>query len=124
MNRRLMILGFLGLVGLGAAMPSPAMAYTDRDYCREYTRTVTIGGRPEHAYGTACLQPDGQWLIVSEGGRQASYDRGRDSGPSRVIYIQDTRKPYGYYKYPSYKKHDDHHHGHKRRYDDNDRHRR
>ena len=123
MNRRLMILGFLGLVGLGA-MPSQAMAYTARDYCREYTRTVTIGGRPEHAYGTACLQPDGQWLIVSEGGR-AVYDRGRDSGPSRVIYIQDARKPYGYYKHPSYKKdsHRHHNHHHKKRYDDNDRHR-
>lgn len=28
---------------------------------REYTTTVTIGGAPADAYGTACLQPDGSW---------------------------------------------------------------
>ncbi|HAC59435.1 RT0821/Lpp0805 family surface protein [Parvibaculum sp.] len=34
-------------------------------YCREYSQTVYIGGRPESAYGTACRQPDGSWQIVS-----------------------------------------------------------
>ena len=34
-------------------------------YCREFLQDVTIGGRNEHAYGTACRQPDGAWKIVS-----------------------------------------------------------
>jgi hypothetical protein len=29
---------------------------------REYQTTVTIGGKPRKAYGTACLRPDGSWL--------------------------------------------------------------
>lgn len=35
-------------------------------YCREYTATAVIGGRPVPTYGTACLQPDGSWRIVSQ----------------------------------------------------------
>lgn len=34
-------------------------------YCREYQQTITVGGRREDAYGTACQQPDGSWEIVS-----------------------------------------------------------
>jgi surface antigen len=33
--------------------------------CREYQTTVTIGGKQEQAYGTACRQPDGSWKMVS-----------------------------------------------------------
>jgi|GEM_PF-1308548 len=36
-------------------------------YCREFRQTVTIGGRTEEAYGTACRQPDGAWEIVATG---------------------------------------------------------
>ena len=34
------------------------------EYYREFQQTVTIGGRPENAYGVACRQPDGTWQIV------------------------------------------------------------
>ncbi|HXV23037.1 MAG TPA: hypothetical protein VED46_02145 [Alphaproteobacteria bacterium] len=34
-------------------------------YCREFQQVVTIGGRSERAYGTACQQPDGSWQVVS-----------------------------------------------------------
>jgi surface antigen len=34
-------------------------------YCREYQQTVTINGKQEKAYGTACRQPDGSWKIVN-----------------------------------------------------------
>jgi len=34
-------------------------------YCREFQKTVTIGGRTEQAYGTACMQPDGAWEVIS-----------------------------------------------------------
>lgn len=33
-------------------------------YCREFQQTVTIGGKTQQAYGTACRQPDGSWQIV------------------------------------------------------------
>jgi surface antigen len=36
-------------------------------YCREFQQQVTIGGRSERAYGTACQQPDGSWQVVSTG---------------------------------------------------------
>jgi surface antigen len=32
-------------------------------YCREYQQTVTIDGKQEKAYGTACRQPDGSWKV-------------------------------------------------------------
>jgi surface antigen len=34
-------------------------------YCREYTQTLTVGGKTEKGYGTACRQPDGSWEIVN-----------------------------------------------------------
>ncbi len=34
-------------------------------YCREYQQTVTIDGKQEKAYGTACRQPDGSWKVVN-----------------------------------------------------------
>lgn len=36
-------------------------------YCREFLQEVTIGGRKEAAYGTACRQPDGAWEVISAG---------------------------------------------------------
>jgi surface antigen len=35
------------------------------EYCREYQQTITVGGRTEQAYGTACRQPDGSWKVVN-----------------------------------------------------------
>jgi len=32
--------------------------------CREFQTTVIVGGQPQPAYGTACLQPDGSWAFV------------------------------------------------------------
>ncbi len=32
-------------------------------YCREFTQTVRINGTIQESYGTACLQPDGRWLV-------------------------------------------------------------
>jgi len=34
-------------------------------YCREYQSTVTVGGKQQDAYGTACRRPDGSWEILS-----------------------------------------------------------
>ena len=37
---------------------------TSGAYCREFQQTVSIGGKAESAYGTACRQPDGTWKVV------------------------------------------------------------
>lgn len=46
---------------------TPTRTYTKNDGqpCREFQQTVTIGGKIEEAYGTACRQADGTWKIVS-----------------------------------------------------------
>ena len=36
-------------------------------YCREFQHEVTIGGKREQSYGTACRQPDGSWEVISTG---------------------------------------------------------
>jgi len=33
-------------------------------YCREFQQTVSIGGKTQQAYGTACRQPDGTWKVI------------------------------------------------------------
>jgi len=33
-------------------------------YCREYQTSVTVGGRTQEGYGTACQQPDGSWQLT------------------------------------------------------------
>lgn len=32
-------------------------------YCREYRQEVMVAGKKQNAYGTACRQPDGSWII-------------------------------------------------------------
>lgn len=49
----------------GTVTPQPAYKNQDDQYCREFTQTVTIAGKTEEAYGTACRQPDGSWRIVN-----------------------------------------------------------
>jgi surface antigen len=34
-------------------------------YCREYQQTVTVGGKKQSAYGTACQTPNGDWEVVN-----------------------------------------------------------
>lgn len=49
----------------GTITPQPAYQSSAGEYCREFQQTVTVGGRQESAYGTACRQPDGTWKVVS-----------------------------------------------------------
>jgi len=48
----------------GTITPRPAVQTASGLQCREFQQTVTVGGRTEEAYGTACRQPDGAWKIV------------------------------------------------------------
>ncbi len=49
----------------GTVTPKRTYQTASGQYCREYQQTVTIGGKKENSYGTACRQPDGSWKIVS-----------------------------------------------------------
>ena len=49
----------------GTVTPKPAYRGDNGRTCREFQQTVTIDGRTERAYGTACRQADGSWKIVS-----------------------------------------------------------
>ncbi len=49
----------------GTITPQPAYTNKTDQYCREYQQTVTVGGKTETAYGTACRQPDGTWKIAN-----------------------------------------------------------
>jgi hypothetical protein len=121
----------------------------DNEYCREYTKTVRIGGRTEQAYGTACYRPDGSWEIVDLEGsaygreqvREVIYDDVRHDyrrNPVReVVVVERHGRPYyPYYRRASYNNwpfalsfnfgdHDDHHHYKKKvkyKYKDHHRH--
>jgi surface antigen len=47
----------------GSATPIKTYQEPDGTYCREFQQTVTVGGKTESAYGTACRMPDGSWRI-------------------------------------------------------------
>lgn len=49
----------------GTITPTRAGTTSDGAACREYQQTVTIGGKTEKAYGTACKQADGSWKIMN-----------------------------------------------------------
>jgi surface antigen len=49
----------------GTVTPVRTFQNSQGAYCREFQQTVSIGGREERAYGTACRQPDGSWRVVS-----------------------------------------------------------
>lgn len=63
----------------GTVTPTETYQRGDGRYCREFQQTVTIGGKREQAYGTACRQPDGSWKIVS-----SSSEGGHAAGPTYV----------------------------------------
>ncbi len=52
--------------GNSGSITPPRTTYTDSGQpCREYQQTVTIGGKTQQAYGTACREADGSWRIVN-----------------------------------------------------------
>ncbi|MBL0317807.1 MAG: glycine zipper 2TM domain-containing protein [Alphaproteobacteria bacterium] len=43
---------------------TPVRTYSQNgQYCREYTQTITVGGKRQEGHGVACRQPDGSWQI-------------------------------------------------------------
>lgn len=48
-----------------SATPTRTFKSAGGEDCREYQTTVTVGGKRENAYGTACRQSDGSWKIIN-----------------------------------------------------------
>lgn len=45
---------------------TPTRTYeSNGEYCREFNQTISVGGKTQKGYGTACRQPDGSWQIVN-----------------------------------------------------------
>lgn len=49
----------------GTVTPTREGTAANGDYCREFQQSVTVGGKTEQAFGTACRQPDGSWKVVN-----------------------------------------------------------
>jgi surface antigen len=49
----------------GSFTPTRTWQTDQGSYCREFQQSITVGGKTERAFGTACRQPDGTWRIVS-----------------------------------------------------------
>ncbi len=45
-------------------VPTRTFQSNSGGYCREYQTDVDVNGQRQHAYGTACRQPDGSWKIM------------------------------------------------------------
>lgn len=50
----------------GSITPSAPFKNSEGQYCREFNQKITVGGKTETGYGTACRQADGSWQIVSQ----------------------------------------------------------
>jgi hypothetical protein len=89
-------LALAGIILAPLAFAQPAEA---GEYCREYQKSIRVGGHIESGYGTACMQPDGSWMIVSTRGTVDPFDELRRQD---VILVSDQRPVY--YNYgPSYR---------------------
>lgn len=86
MNKKLLA----SAVALSAlAMASTAQAQMDSgQYCREYQQSVTIQGKTQEGYGTACLQPDGSWQMIPSA-QQAAVEE-PDPQPNIAYAVRDN----------------------------------
>ena len=93
-----LLLPALAGIALIFAFAPPAAA--NQPYCREYTKTVSINGRTELSYGTACMQPDGSWR---EGPPPSVYQFGDNTRlvvtEGTPVYRFDDRKRHKYKYY-------------------------
>lgn len=78
------------------AEPATASAPQQQQNCREFQKTVTIGGQSQKAFGTTCQQPDGSWKIVSPEEASPPPAPPVAAAPAYPAY------PYAYYPYPGY----------------------
>lgn len=104
----------LSFVGYAVFMllidPNTAQAQ-NKPYCREYTKTIWVGGVRQEGYGTACYQPDGSWEIVDLEGnahtkeimrQHIRNDIGRRNDRVIIIDRRSPRHHHPYYSEPGY----------------------
>ncbi len=48
----------------GAVTPTRDGVSSAGNYCREFQQSITVGGRTQAGYGTACHQADGSWELL------------------------------------------------------------
>ncbi len=48
----------------GSITPTKTFQNTQGQHCREFQQIISVGGKQEKAYGTACRMPDGHWQIM------------------------------------------------------------
>lgn len=48
----------------GTITPSRTYQAASGQYCREFQQVITVDGKEQRGFGTACRQPDGSWEIV------------------------------------------------------------
>lgn len=89
---------FFSLAGMGGT------ANATEEYCREYTKTIYIGGKAQEGYGSACMKPDGSWEFVNESNEiipnQPMALPMQRRNVSTVIYYNDLDyylRPFGWY---------------------------
>jgi hypothetical protein len=98
MKHKLKTFAFATLISIFSA--GAAQAAYNEPYCREYNETFQIGGRTQHGYGTACLQPDGSWMKQEAAG--SSYDLSYEQQKQNVVYIIDRQPVQIYRPYNNY----------------------
>ena len=48
----------------GSFTPTRTFQNAQGNYCREYQQEVTVGGKTEQLFGTACREADGNWRTI------------------------------------------------------------
>lgn len=101
------------LLSFPMVMTSPVEA-KEREYCREYTKTIYVDGHRERAYGTACYRGEGTWEIVSlHGDHHARHEvkeviykdihKKKHKRGGKTIIISNSKHPHAYYHRSHYK---------------------
>lgn len=94
MKLRYLTLAALAAIPLLAAGEAQA---SHGEYCREFTKTIRIGGNIETGYGRACMMPDGSWQIVSTGGTLSPREIFPQEIHQRIVYRDYHYAPRPYY---------------------------
>lgn len=81
----------------GTVAPTRTFQNAQGQPCREFRQIIVIGGREEQGYGTACRQPDGTWLIVSD---QPDASTAAPVEQRVTVYEREVVRPYPYDYYP------------------------
>jgi len=56
------------LLALGGCVVAPPPMAVAQQNCQQFTQTINVNGINQLGYGLQCLQPDGNWQIVTPAG--------------------------------------------------------